>query len=181
MKIWLPSAGDGCVADLWQCTEHGFIDPCIVRLTGSQAAVVSEAFWRTELKKKELLNINPLICFQGAGSWRGQWTERLHVDLRHRLPPSGSLLLFFFVLSLSASLLSGRVGVAGLEDTAWQAIGQCRIEKVTSQVWIRCDYTFCKGIQHWFWHLKNPCFVASVSRFFDPSMIFIEISLVLES
>lgn len=60
-------------------------------------------------KRKELLNINPLICFQGAGSWRGQWTERLHVNLRHRLPPGGSRLLVFFLpfsvfLSLCLSL-----------------------------------------------------------------------------
>lgn len=62
-------------------------------------------------KRKELLNIN-LICFQGAGSWRGQWAERLHADLRHRLPPGGSLLWLFSCLSLSAELMCrcGRQG-----------------------------------------------------------------------
>lgn len=67
----------------------------IVELTGSRSCVRGG---HTKAQRKELLKINPLICFQGAGSWRGQWAEGLHVDLRHRLPTGGSppLLLFFF-------------------------------------------------------------------------------------
>ena len=82
------------MADLWRCSEHTFIDLYNVGLTGSQAAVVRV----NKAKRKELLNINPVICFQGPGSWRGQWAKGLHVDLRHRLPPGGSLLLLFFIL-----------------------------------------------------------------------------------
>lgn len=66
-------------------------------------------------RRKELLNINPVICFQGPGSWRRQWAKRLHADLRHRLPPGGSLspLAFFFLFFFSQSELMGRWGGRG--------------------------------------------------------------------
>lgn len=68
---------------------HSFIDLYIVGLTGSQAVVVRGCGQINKAGIEELLNINPVICFQGPGSWRGQWAEGLHVDLRHRLPPGG--------------------------------------------------------------------------------------------
>lgn len=86
------------MADLWRCTEHSFIDLRVVGLTGSQAAVVRGGGQSNKDGRKELLNINPVICFQGPGSWRRQWAKRLHADLRHRLPPGGSLT---FSLSLN--------------------------------------------------------------------------------
>lgn len=81
--------------------EHSAIDLLIVGVTGSGTAVVvggrgSGPSSRAE--RKALLNINPVVCFQGPGSWRGQWAEGLHVDLRHRLPPGGSLLWLFLCL-----------------------------------------------------------------------------------
>lgn len=69
-------------------------------------------------EEKELLNINPVIFFQGPGSWRGQWAEGLHVDLCHRLPPGGSLLWLFLCLSWWA-------GGAG-RDAVWQDLWQDR-------------------------------------------------------
>lgn len=81
------------MVDLWRCTEHGAIDPHIVGLTGSCSCCEGSGR-NNKAKRKELLKINPLICFQGPGSWRGQWAEGLHVDLRHRLPTGGSPLCF---------------------------------------------------------------------------------------
>lgn len=129
MKIWLPTAGDGCVADLWRCTEHSFIDLYIVGLTGSQAGCCEGSGPTNKAKRKELLNINPVICFQGAGSWRGQWAEGLHVDLRHRLPPGGSLLWLF-----SLPVLMGRWGGRGARRLTADRIESNteRLQNVTS-------------------------------------------------
>lgn len=87
-------------------------------------------------RRKELLNINPVICFQGPGSWRRQWAERLHADLRHRLPPGGSLTpLAFFILFIILSFWTdgqvGRAGWCGL--TADRIVGSTeRLQNVTS-------------------------------------------------
>lgn len=78
--------------------EHSFIDLIAVGLTGltdSQAVFVRGSVLTNKAEREEPLNINPVICLQGPGSWRGQWAEGLHVDLRHRLPPGGSLLWLF--------------------------------------------------------------------------------------
>jgi len=87
------------VADLWRRTEHCGIDLYIVGLTGFKTAVVRGSGLSNKAERKELLNINPVVSFQGPGSWRGQWAEGLHVDLCHRLPPGGSLLWLFLRLS----------------------------------------------------------------------------------
>lgn len=110
MKIWLPAAGDGCVADLWRCTEHGFIDPSIVGLTGSQAAVVRGSFWPTELKEKSCW-ILTLSAFRGlaAGEDNGQRGYMLTFVIAYlRVGHSSG----FFPVSRSAELMCrcGRQG-----------------------------------------------------------------------
>lgn len=103
-------------------------------------------------KRKELLNINLLICFQGACSWRGQWTERLHVDLRHRVPPGGSLLWLFPCLFLSVELMSrcGRQGGQGLKGDriVWSR------ESDLSRL-IPCGHGCCQGSNTDFDHLRS--------------------------
>lgn len=53
MKMWLPTAGDRCVADLWWYTEHSAIDLYIVALTASQTAVVKGGGGDRSNKAKE--------------------------------------------------------------------------------------------------------------------------------
>lgn len=116
------------MADLWRCTEHSAIDLHIVGLTGSETAVVRGSGVSSRAERKELLNINPIVCFQGPGSWRGQWAEGLHVDLRHRLPPGGSLLWFFSL----RELMGRRGGLEGGSLTADRIVSNIeRLQKVT--------------------------------------------------
>lgn len=123
-------------------------------------------------KRKELLNINLLICFQGACSWRGQWTERLHVDLRHRLPPGGSLLWLFPCLFLSVELMSrcGRQGGHGLKGDriVWSRESDLsRVDWMWSQL--------LSGVQHGLWSFEIAGFAANISR------VLWDESLLLES
>lgn len=120
---------------------HWSVHCLIDRLPGS----CCEASGLTnKAQRKELLNINPGICFQGAGSWRGQWAEGLHVDLHHRLPPGGSLLWLSFCLRW-------RAGGACGEDAGWQQIGYWETQKgcrmwpleVCDLIWSRLSGGIC--------------------------------------
>lgn len=130
-------------------------------------------------KRQELLNINPLICFQGAGSWGGQWTERLHVDLRHRLPPGGSR-------SLPLPLQSWRVGLAGRQAGRSQSDRReesAEERKWPQEGWFDVVTIVVRGPSTDFHNLKALLLQqACQDAHFDPfcPMIFIRISLLLE-
>lgn len=76
----------------------------------------------TKVERKEQLNINHAVSFQGPGSRRGQWTEGLHVDLRHRLPSGGSLLWVFLYLSWGAGREACRIWPQEVLDQIWSQL-----------------------------------------------------------